>query len=239
MTKMVRATYLVGENFRKQDFIGEKSNEEFLTWLERTAREEDGFQYLGCERFEYAVCWKYNSDGHIEVWDGILPVGKPDLVISTYKDVEWFFDEHIQIPLTDVHVNDWDVCENPGHWFKRDYGIIDDLVNELAISEDEAVEFLEDEAVEIEQEEEQPMSAFEVWFRTFIEEKDLDVEVWEIEHKDQIHIIDNYDMVEIVCDLPSDQQKKIKDKLVGIDFLNGNVNHFLKYLAEGYIATMY
>ena len=43
------------------------------------------------------------------------------------------------------------------------------------------------------------MSKFEKCIRTFIEEKDLPVVEFEIEHNGMIHYIDNYDVVEIIC----------------------------------------
>jgi hypothetical protein len=240
MTNLVRATYLIGEDFRKQDFVGETADKDFLAWLEETARKESQFKYLGSERLESVVCWKYNEHGQVEVWDGLLPVGNADMTIKNDKDITWFFEDYLGLPLGEVHVNDWDVCENPGSWFKKDYGVLDDYISTLDDEESKAPEEFDEVEEDLKPvEENQPMSAFEHWFRTFIEEKDLPVVGWEIEWKDNIHLIDNYDMVEIICELPAEQQSKIKDKLVGIDFLNGDVNHFLKYLAEGYIATMF
>lgn len=44
-------------------------------------------------------------------------------------------------------------------------------------------------------------------------------------------------LIEFIENHP-EYHKKIKDNLVVIDFNNGDVFHFLKYLAEGMIETM-
>jgi len=40
-------------------------------------------------------------------------------------------------------------------------------------------------------------------------------------------------VVEFICNLPDAVQKDCRDKLVYIDFKNGDVFHFLQYIAEG------
>lgn len=229
---LLRATYVIGDVLQKFDFVGEGADREFTQWLVETAKENEKFQYLGSQRINNPVCWHYNGQGCLEVWDGLLPIGEPGMIIRDNSDIEWFFEKYLKIPMGDVHVDDTDICENPGSWFLKNYAEYDDII----MLSDE----IEEQGIRRDQEQkevEQPMSAFEIWFRTFIEEKDLPVVNWEIEHDGNLHMIDNYDMVEIICELPSENQRQIKDKLVAIDFMNGDVNHFLKYLAKGYIMT--
>ena len=84
------------------------------------------------------------------------------------------------------------------------------------------------------------MSKFEEWFRTFIEEKDLPIVEFEIEHDGIVHYLDNYDAVEIICNAMSpDDQEKVKDVIFRLDFMNGDINHFLKYITENYIKMNY
>ncbi|HUS49652.1 MAG TPA: hypothetical protein VMZ91_05775 [Candidatus Paceibacterota bacterium] len=40
-------------------------------------------------------------------------------------------------------------------------------------------------------------------------------------------------VLEFIKKVPKDQQTKIKDTIVKIDFANGNVYHYFEYLAKG------
>jgi hypothetical protein len=224
---LLRAEYVLGTELQKFDFVGETAEREFAEWLVGIARDEETFRYLGRTVIQHPIHWRYNSEGKVEIWNGLLPVGNPDMVISNSSDVTWFFEDHLKVPMGEVHVNDEDVCEKPIGWFSYDE-VIDGLIEEEEETE-------EDEAVA----EEKPMSKFEIWFRTFIEEKDLPVVNWEIEHNNNTHFIDNYDVVEIICEAPYQEQRKVKDILVRLDFYNGDINHFLEHLAKGYIETHY
>ena len=42
-------------------------------------------------------------------------------------------------------------------------------------------------------------------------------------------------VIEFICDLPKEVQQKIKDKLVIIDFRNGDVFHFFNYIINGMV----
>lgn len=78
---------------------------------------------------------------------------------------------------------------------------------------------------------------FEEWFSTFVDEKDLPVENWEIEDsRGMTHFISS-DVVQefIVSELPESDQKEVKEILIKIDFQNGDVNHFFRYLAKGMV----
>ena len=53
---------------------------------------------------------------------------------------------------------------------------------------------------------------------------------------DQGHINLNWHVViEFICNLPANIKKDIRNKLVVIDFKNGDVFHFLNYIVDGMI----
>ena len=66
----------------------------------------------------------------------------------------------------------------------------------------------------------------------YFEEKDLPYELFEIEANGEVHMIDNETVVEQIGNMPVLLQKKIRNKITNIDFCNGNINYFLKDIAE-------
>lgn len=77
---------------------------------------------------------------------------------------------------------------------------------------------------------------FKDWFNTFIDEKELNREhVFKIKHEGTLHLMEFENLVDSILALPAEYQKKIKDKIVKIDFINGDVLHYLKYVAEGLV----
>lgn len=82
------------------------------------------------------------------------------------------------------------------------------------------------------------MKKFEKWLRTFIEEKGLDYDhEFVYFHNETTHFMTLGALVEIMVKASAQEQKQIKDKIVYIDFKNGNVMHFLNFLGEAYIKT--
>ncbi len=81
------------------------------------------------------------------------------------------------------------------------------------------------------------MNNFTNWFNTFLQEKNLPLEVWNIKDASgSTHIIDSDIVVETILQATSTQeQKKIQCILVQIDFKNGSVNHFFHHLATGIV----
>lgn len=77
------------------------------------------------------------------------------------------------------------------------------------------------------------------YLELFFEEKEIKFEAWEIEHNGNIHFIDNEYVIEAIKAAPAREQDQIANTLRKIDFANGNVNHFLKFLAEALIKTQY
>lgn len=68
--------------------------------------------------------------------------------------------------------------------------------------------------------------------QTYFEEKQLPYELFEIPVNGETHMIDNETVIEQIGTMPIDTQKKIRDKITTIDFYNGNINYFLKDIAE-------
>ncbi|MCT4584091.1 MAG: hypothetical protein N4A54_04115 [Peptostreptococcaceae bacterium] len=83
------------------------------------------------------------------------------------------------------------------------------------------------------------MMNFGKWLDTFIEEKELPIKNFAIEHKGFTHFIDSKKVISLIKQAPSQEQEQIKSIIVKIDFKNGDVNHFLEHLAKGYIVNNY
>lgn len=74
------------------------------------------------------------------------------------------------------------------------------------------------------------MSAFYDWFTRFLEEKGIDL-AEPVTGKDGVQLQIG-DVCQAICDTSADEQRKIKDTLVKIDFANGDVYHYLRHLAQ-------
>jgi len=72
--------------------------------------------------------------------------------------------------------------------------------------------------------------------KTYFEEKEIPYEVFEIENNGELHLIDNEMIIESIGNMPIAIQKKISNKITAIDFMNGDINDFLKYIAKGLIV---
>lgn len=82
-------------------------------------------------------------------------------------------------------------------------------------------------------------SKFEEWFRTFLDEKDLEVVEFMTTIGSDIHVYDNYDVAEwIISNLSPADQAEVKKKIVYIDFKNGDVNHFLAHMGKGFAEAL-
>ena len=82
------------------------------------------------------------------------------------------------------------------------------------------------------------MKAFSNWFERFIEEKDVAPALWElVDSEGNTHIIGNDVVIDHIKIVPDHEQAKIKDILVKIDFLNGDVNHFFRHLAGAIVEA--
>ena len=72
--------------------------------------------------------------------------------------------------------------------------------------------------------------------KTYFEEKQLPYELFEIPVNSETHFIDNETVIAEIGNMSVELQKKIRDKITNIDFCNGNINYFLKDIAE-YLIT--
>jgi hypothetical protein len=82
---------------------------------------------------------------------------------------------------------------------------------------------------------------FEKWLDTFVEEREFDTEEIIFEGEDKLgtlHIIDLGYLVEVIKTATQLEKSKIKDMIVKLDFLNGDIKHFFQYLAKGYVENL-
>jgi hypothetical protein len=83
------------------------------------------------------------------------------------------------------------------------------------------------------------MNGFNKWFETFLTEKNLPYESWEMESQNgTFNIIDSDVVIEHIKIAPDHEQKAIKEMIVKIDFKNGNVNDFFKHLAGALVQDI-
>ena len=77
------------------------------------------------------------------------------------------------------------------------------------------------------------------FFRKMIEEKDLLNEVISVEHDKIQHIVEVSFLLEVIENASEREKEQIKNTFSIIDFKNGNLMHYLKFLAEAYISNNY
>jgi hypothetical protein len=74
------------------------------------------------------------------------------------------------------------------------------------------------------------------YLKTFFEEKEIPFQIFTITDKNNnVHFIDTNVVIENILSTSSTEQTQIATVLRKIDFKNGDVNHFLKYLAYGMV----
>ena len=75
---------------------------------------------------------------------------------------------------------------------------------------------------------------FEKWIDVFVAEKDLDTEmVFKVEGDAGMNWVPLGAVVEFVKTLDAVPKARIKETIVKIDFINGDVLDFFKYMAKG------
>lgn len=81
---------------------------------------------------------------------------------------------------------------------------------------------------------------FNEWLDTFLSEKGINVEdtSFTIDRNKFTHLVELGVLVGFIKDLPISTKKKIKNNLVLIDLRNGDITHFLRYLAELYVKSI-
>lgn len=76
------------------------------------------------------------------------------------------------------------------------------------------------------------------YLKTFFEEKNLPTESWTLtSSKGVVHIIDTDVVKEHIFIAPVKEQEQIANVIRQIDFKNGDVNHFLKHLAQAIVEN--
>lgn len=59
-----------------------------------------------------------------------------------------------------------------------------------------------------------------------------------VDHNGVVHMVESEFLQDLIINhTPTVEQEKIREILVKIDFYNGDVNHRLEHLAEGYITS--
>ena len=69
------------------------------------------------------------------------------------------------------------------------------------------------------------------YIENFFDEKEIPETTFEVEGPSGTNFIPNDVVIEHIKKAPAHEQKQIGDVLRKIDFMNGNVNHFLEHLA--------
>lgn len=69
----------------------------------------------------------------------------------------------------------------------------------------------------------------------FFEEKQVPFTQWEIEHEGQTHFIDSDFVIELVLGTTGKERTSIAGTLFALDFKNGSIRDYLRFLAECYI----
>jgi penicillin-binding protein-related factor A (putative recombinase) len=77
------------------------------------------------------------------------------------------------------------------------------------------------------------------YIEVFFEEKEISYEMYEIEVNGELHMIHTNAVINLIKQASKTEQETIANTLRKIDFVNGNVTHYLKFLAEAYIKTNY
>lgn len=75
------------------------------------------------------------------------------------------------------------------------------------------------------------------WLKTFFEEKSLENRIYEVRIDGEVHLIETNFVIELISNAPESERVSIRHVLAQIDMHNGDVHHFLKHLAHGYVAT--
>ena len=75
------------------------------------------------------------------------------------------------------------------------------------------------------------------FFTTFFDEKDLVEKTYEVEINGTWHLIPTSIVIQQIKTASGADKKKIEMVLRKLDFLNGDIHHFLKHLAVGIAAN--
>lgn len=74
--------------------------------------------------------------------------------------------------------------------------------------------------------------------KTFFEEKRLEDRIYSVSHGSKVHVVESGFVIDLIVNHSSEAEKEqIWPILSKLDFLNGNIHHFLEHLAKGYVLT--
>ncbi len=81
---------------------------------------------------------------------------------------------------------------------------------------------------------------FKKWLSVFISEKDIDREMMlEVEHNGDIHFVSVGVLESFICRMDKETLRNIKNTILKIDYVNGDVLHFFKYMAKGMLVATF
>jgi len=72
-----------------------------------------------------------------------------------------------------------------------------------------------------------------LYLRTFFDEKNLDERYYHVQSPtgDTLNLIPTGQVIEAILDAPPNEQERIATTLRRIDFVNGDIHHYLEHLA--------
>lgn len=74
---------------------------------------------------------------------------------------------------------------------------------------------------------------FNNWIETLISEKSIDTEEYfSVEGESGENMMPYSVVIEAIKKAPANEQQQIKNTLVKIDFMNGDIRHFFRHLAQ-------
>ena len=75
------------------------------------------------------------------------------------------------------------------------------------------------------------------YLKTFFKEKDLSYQMYEVVVDDTPNFIDSETVIDLILNAPEGEQRMIAEGVRRIDFRNGDMHHYLKFLAGAFIRT--
>ncbi|EJS44926.1 MULTISPECIES: hypothetical protein [Bacillus] len=83
------------------------------------------------------------------------------------------------------------------------------------------------------------MNAKKSFYRTMLEEKKLMHKTFMVKCDGVTHIFNVERMVALIEEAPEEEQVKVKEVFSYLDFRNGDLMHYLHFLAECYVMMNY
>lgn len=83
------------------------------------------------------------------------------------------------------------------------------------------------------------MNAQKSFYRTMLEEKELMNKTFIVKFDGVTHIFNVERMVELIEEAPEEEQVKVKEVFSYLDFHNGDLMHYLNFLAECFVMMNY